>query len=77
MPRVYEPPEYNEAVMCPNCGDKSDVLCNLHGMIGGGEGRYTMCAECGCIVTKSFDDGYNPKEIEGEVVNAQITSDKA
>ena len=54
MAREYDPPEYNVAIMCPDCGEKSDVM-ELYGIIGGGLGPYTMCDRCGMIVTKSFD----------------------
>ena len=57
MPR-YDPdnlPEYNEALMCPDCQEKSDVIVGLYGLFGGGIGPYTMCGDCGKIVSKSFE----------------------
>jgi hypothetical protein len=78
--KEYQPPEYNEAVMCPDCGERSDVLSG-YGLIGGGTGPYTMCSNCGMIVTKSFDEGNKePEIIDGEFSDAQrpaISEDKA
>lgn len=71
MARTYIPPEYNEAVMCPNCGEDSDILVDMWGIIGGGNGRYTCCATCGLVVTKTFSDEAEPDIIEGEFTDGQ------
>jgi uncharacterized Zn finger protein len=75
MPTVYEPPEYNEAIMCPECGEKSEVLTGLYGLFGGGIGPYTMCAHCGQIVTKSFDSHEEEKPIDGEFTDVTKNKD--
>jgi len=62
MAREYEVPEYNEAIMCPECGEKSDVITGLYGLFGGGLGPYTCCEKCGMIVTKSYDGGKDAPE---------------
>jgi hypothetical protein len=76
MRKEYKAPEYNEAVMCPDCMERSDVIVGLYGLFGGGEGPYTMCADCGLIVTKSFacDSHEKPEPIDvefSEVKDAQ------
>lgn len=79
MARVYQPPPYNEAVMCPNCGEDADVLTGMHGIIGGGSGPYTCCELCGLVITKSFDDGQeaDPTIIEGEFTNVEEDKDRS
>ena len=67
MARSYIPPKYNEAIMCPNCGESSDILTEMHGIIGGGSGKYTCCALCGLVVTKDFDDD------PGDILDAEFT----
>ena len=52
--REREIPEYNEAIMCPECGEHSDVLSG-YGLVGGGIGPYTTCGRCGILVSKSQD----------------------
>ena len=64
MARVeQEIPEYNEALMCPDCQEKSEVIVGLHGMFGGGMGPYTMCADCGKIVSKTCDSHVTDDDI--------------
>lgn len=48
-------PEFDEALNCPECGDKANVLSG-HGIIGGGIGPYTMCEHCGFLISKSQDE---------------------
>jgi hypothetical protein len=50
--KEYAPPPYNMAVMCPECGEKSEVSDGF-GLLGGGYGPYTTCDRCGMIVTKT------------------------
>jgi hypothetical protein len=59
-------PEYNEAVMCPECKETADVVTGLYGMFGGGNGPYTMCADCGQILTKTFE------EPDDKAINAEF-----
>lgn len=66
MAKEYIPPNYNEAVMCPKCGENSEVLVGFYGILGGGLGPYTCCADCGIIVTKSFESHENQEIIEAE-----------
>ena len=55
MAKEREIPEYNEAVMCPTCGELGNVISG-YGLIGGGCGPYTMCDRCGDLLTKSQDE---------------------
>lgn len=52
-------PEYDEMVECANpaCihAGKTEALTGLYGMTGGGIGPYTVCVNCGEILTKSQD----------------------
>ena len=52
-------PEYDETVTChfTQCREiEAGVLTGLYGMVGGGGmGAYTMCENCGLVLTKSFD----------------------
>lgn len=67
-----EIPEYNEDVTCtnPECIHKeAEVIGGLYGMFGGGgPGAYTMCENCGTVLTKSCDthkdDTNEPTEIK-------------
>jgi hypothetical protein len=61
-----ELPEYNEALMCPDCQEKSDVIIGLYGLFGGGIGPYTMCADCGKIVSKSCESHEQNPIIDAE-----------
>ena len=70
MPKNYQPPPYNEALMCPNCGEDADVLTDMHGIIGGGSGRYTCCELCGLVISKSFDEG---QEANPTIIDAEFT----
>lgn len=62
--RKYVPNEYDESVRCPNCDpDEADVLFELHGVFGGGgPGKYTMCENCGMVLTKTCDSDKEPKD---------------
>jgi hypothetical protein len=65
MAKEYEVPEFNPSVLCPMCREHSNVF-EGEGVIGGGNGPYTMCDKCGMIVTKSFGEKPEPDIIEGE-----------
>ena len=48
-------PELDEDLPCPVCSGETEVFM-LHGMFGGGgEGHYTICGDCGTVISKSFD----------------------
>jgi hypothetical protein len=58
MPEVNTVPEYDEFVECtnPECVYlKAKPVTGLHGMSGGGMGPYTVCGNCGIVLTKSQD----------------------
>lgn len=46
-------PEFDESLSCPHCG--SNDKHTGYGMIGGGIGPYTLCANCGVLISKSQD----------------------
>ena len=52
-------PEYDEELQCTNpvCQfeERTAPITGLHGMAGGGMGPYTVCANCGMILSKSQD----------------------
>ena len=57
--RVELVPTYDEFIKCerPDCVyDNAVAITGLHGMFGGGNGPYTVCANCGDLLSKSFDD---------------------
>jgi hypothetical protein len=51
-------PKYDPNIQCPDCRwPNSIALTDLHGIFGGGGyGRYTMCENCGKVLSKSYDD---------------------
>lgn len=65
-------PEYDETVECENpvCvhEGKNKPLTGLYGLAGGGIGPYTVCENCGIILTKSQDaelcDSHERKPVE-------------
>ncbi len=78
---MVDVPEYNESIMCPNCGEKSQVYTDMHGLLGGGgPGRYTVCADCGTVVSKTCDSHKDDNIIDAEFTevdpNAQVTENK-
>jgi len=79
MAKEYQPPEFNEAVLCPDCGESSDTMSG-YGVIGGGSGPYTMCSRCGIVVTKSFEEPGDPRVIDTTATevepNAEIAKDQ-
>lgn len=52
-------PEYDETVTCENPACvfvEATVMTGLYGIVGGGGiGPYTMCENCGVVLTKSSD----------------------
>jgi hypothetical protein len=64
-------PEYNEALVCERAECKeieAEVMTGLYGVFGGGgPGAYTMCVNCGAVLSKSCDSHEEkPGIIEGE-----------
>jgi len=57
--KMADLPEYDEELQCTNpvCQheEKTAPITGLHGMAGGGMGPYTVCANCGMILSKSQD----------------------
>jgi hypothetical protein len=62
---MSELPAYDEAIKCPVCErlgyDPSrgpyNVMTGMHGVFGGGGyGKYTMCENCGLVLSKTSDD---------------------
>lgn len=69
-----ELPEYDEDVTCenPECQHvQAEVIGGLHGVFGGGgPGTYTMCENCGAVLTKSCD---THKDDEDELTEIKTT----
>jgi hypothetical protein len=53
-------PEYDDSLSCPHCG--SNDKHTGYGMIGGGMGPYTLCANCGMLISKSEDKSCDSHE---------------
>jgi hypothetical protein len=67
-------PEYDEFVECtnPECVHvKAKPMTGLHGMLGGGMGPYTVCSNCGILLTKSQDKELLCDSHEVEIKNAE------
>lgn len=49
-------PEFDENLLCPDC---NALTTEGFGLAGGGYGVYTVCIECGNVVSKTVetDDG--------------------
>jgi uncharacterized Zn finger protein len=67
MARVYTPVDYDEQVVCPICGPDHGILTALHGVFGGGgPGRYTMCENCGQVLSKTCDSHEEVTDVAGD-----------
>ena len=63
-------PELDEDLPCPVCSGETEVFM-LHGMFGGGgEGHYTICGDCGTVISKSFDSHEEEEEDASTSVQA-------
>ena len=65
--KLREVPEYDEEVTCknPECIHvEASVLTGLYGAFGGGLGPYTMCENCGEVLTKSEDEELRVNQTE-------------
>jgi hypothetical protein len=69
------PPPYNEDVSCLSCPG-ANVLTELHGVFGGGgPGRYTMCENCGAVLSKTCDS--HEEEASDATSDQSASSDKS
>ena len=68
MHRDREIPEYDEEITCtnPECVHSfAGVLTGLYGIVGGGGlGSYTLCENCGAVLSKTCDTHRKGEENE-------------
>jgi hypothetical protein len=71
---IRNPVEFDPSMKCPDC-KPSDYIIEGYGMIGGGIGPYTMCGNCGLLLSKSQDEA--SVNHTTEIKDAQPTDDQA
>lgn len=78
-------PEYDETVVCENPACKhieAPAITGLYGIVGGGGlGVYSVCENCGLVLTKTLDESvcetHNPVEIKEEPDATEDTEPRA
>jgi hypothetical protein len=53
---IEEIPQYDPRLLCVACGDKTKIVEGFGVFGGGGVGPYTLCDNCGHIITKSHEE---------------------
>jgi len=71
---VENTPEFDQSIKCPTC-KPDDYIIEGYGMIGGGIGPYTMCGNCGVLLSKSQDEVMCDSHEATEIKDAQETAD--
>jgi hypothetical protein len=73
---MKELPEYNEDITCenPECKHiEAQVMVGMYGLFGGGGmGAYTMCENCGTVLSKSCDTHKDEENEPTEIKTADV-----
>ena len=69
-------PEFDESIQCPWCSPRDKpTIFTLYGLFGGGgPGRYTMCSNCGTVLSKTCDTHEEPANGATEIKTADVQS---
>jgi len=74
---VENTPEFDQSIKCPDC-KPGDYIIEGYGLLGGGIGPYTMCGNCGLLLSKSQDEAMCESHETTEIKDAeQVADDKA
>ena len=79
MNDYQEIPEYDEDIKCTNplcVHSAAEVIAGLYGLFGGGgPGSYTMCENCGAVLSKTCDTHTRGEENESTEIKTPNVQD--